>query len=90
MLDRVLALLREKYLGSGRGELYEYLRGTLSGERTAGPCTASPGSAIRSSKFNVDRKHETTSHAERRGSGITLSRILLLDCSCLDGSPGLA
>jgi RNA polymerase sigma-70 factor (ECF subfamily) len=37
VLDRVLALLREEYVGSGRGELYEQLRTTLEGARTAAP-----------------------------------------------------
>jgi RNA polymerase sigma-70 factor (ECF subfamily) len=40
VLDRVLALLREEYVGSGRGELYEQLRATLEGVRTAAPYAA--------------------------------------------------
>ena len=40
VLDRWSSLLREEYIGSGRGELYEHLRATLGGERTAAPYAA--------------------------------------------------
>ena len=40
VLDRVLGLLREEYVGSGRGDLYEHLRATLSGVRQSMPATS--------------------------------------------------